>query len=151
MKRQSSQPFVSTPNLIRAALFVTCCCSMSSATFADDWKQFRGPNSTGVSTENKPLPVEFSYEKNVLWSAELGRGIASPVIAAGRVFETTMLDKQTFAVMAFDAKSGKKLWQKEFPAGTFSIPAALIIGTRRESTDRKTSLNDVLREYGIPT
>ena len=41
--------------------------------------------------------------------------------------------------------------EKAFPAGTFSIPAALIIGTRRESTDRKTSLNDVLREYGIPT
>ena len=39
---------------------------------------------------------------------------------------------------------------KEFPAGTFAIPAALIIGRRRESTDRKTSLNDALREFGIP-
>jgi len=39
---------------------------------------------------------------------------------------------------------------KEFPAGTFSVPAALIIGKRRASTDKKTSLNDVLREFGIP-
>jgi 2,3,4,5-tetrahydropyridine-2,6-dicarboxylate N-succinyltransferase len=39
---------------------------------------------------------------------------------------------------------------KEFPAGTFAVPAALIIGHRRESTDRKTTLNDVLREFGIP-
>jgi 2,3,4,5-tetrahydropyridine-2-carboxylate N-succinyltransferase len=39
---------------------------------------------------------------------------------------------------------------KTFPAGTYSIPSALIIGRRRASTDRKTSLNDVLREYGIP-
>jgi len=39
---------------------------------------------------------------------------------------------------------------KDFPAGTFSVPAALIIGRRRESTDRKTSLNDALREFGIP-
>jgi len=40
---------------------------------------------------------------------------------------------------------------KEFPAGTYGVPVALIIGSRRESTDRKTSLNDVLREFGIPT
>jgi 2,3,4,5-tetrahydropyridine-2-carboxylate N-succinyltransferase len=39
---------------------------------------------------------------------------------------------------------------KEFPAGTFAVPAALIIGRRRASTDRKTSLNDALREFGIP-
>ena len=38
---------------------------------------------------------------------------------------------------------------KEFPAGTFHLSCALIIGTRSESTDLKTSLNDALREYGI--
>jgi 2,3,4,5-tetrahydropyridine-2-carboxylate N-succinyltransferase len=38
---------------------------------------------------------------------------------------------------------------KEFPAGTFHVPAALIIGQRRESTDRKTSLNAVLREFAV--
>ena len=40
---------------------------------------------------------------------------------------------------------------KEFPAGTYQVQCALIIGRRKESTDRKTSLNAVLREYGIPT
>jgi 2,3,4,5-tetrahydropyridine-2-carboxylate N-succinyltransferase len=40
---------------------------------------------------------------------------------------------------------------KEFPAGTYQVPAALIIGRRRASTDSKISLNDALREYGIPT
>lgn len=40
---------------------------------------------------------------------------------------------------------------KQFPAGTFEVQCALIIGRRQESTDRKTSLNEVLREYGIPT
>ena len=38
---------------------------------------------------------------------------------------------------------------KEFPAGTFQIGCALIIGKRSEQTDLKTSLNDVLREYEI--
>ena len=38
---------------------------------------------------------------------------------------------------------------KEFPAGTFQLGCALIIGGRSEPTDLKTSLNDVLREYEI--
>lgn len=38
---------------------------------------------------------------------------------------------------------------KEFPAGTYQVPCALIIGERKESTDRKTSLNDVLRTHNV--
>jgi len=38
---------------------------------------------------------------------------------------------------------------KEFPAGTYQLPAALIIGKRSESTDDKTSLNDALRTFGV--
>jgi len=38
---------------------------------------------------------------------------------------------------------------KEFPAGTFQLGCALIIGKRNAQTDLKTSLNDVLREYEI--
>jgi len=40
-------------------------------------------------------------------------------------------------------------YPKEFPAGTYNVPCALIIGQRKESTDRKTSLNDSLREYNV--
>jgi 2,3,4,5-tetrahydropyridine-2,6-dicarboxylate N-succinyltransferase len=40
---------------------------------------------------------------------------------------------------------------KEFPAGTYHLSCALIIGTRSESTDLKTSLNEALREFGIGT
>jgi 2,3,4,5-tetrahydropyridine-2,6-dicarboxylate N-succinyltransferase len=40
---------------------------------------------------------------------------------------------------------------KEFPAGTYHLSCALIIGHRTEATDRKTSLNDALREFGIGT
>jgi len=38
---------------------------------------------------------------------------------------------------------------KRFPAGEYSLPCALIIGRRTESTDKKTSLNDVLREFAV--
>ncbi len=40
---------------------------------------------------------------------------------------------------------------KEFPAGRFDLPCALIVGSRSPSTDLKTSLNDVLREFEIAT
>jgi 2,3,4,5-tetrahydropyridine-2-carboxylate N-succinyltransferase len=38
---------------------------------------------------------------------------------------------------------------KEFPAGTYNLACALIVGRRSESTDEKVSLNDALREHGI--
>lgn len=39
---------------------------------------------------------------------------------------------------------------KRFPAGEVNVPCALIIGERKESTDLKTSLNQVLREFDVP-
>ncbi|MFV0507081.1 MAG: 2,3,4,5-tetrahydropyridine-2,6-dicarboxylate N-succinyltransferase [Bacteroidales bacterium] len=38
---------------------------------------------------------------------------------------------------------------KKFPAGEFNVPCALIIGKRKESTDKKTSLNNALRDFGV--
>lgn len=40
-------------------------------------------------------------------------------------------------------------YTKKFPAGEFQVPCALIIGQRKESTDKKTSLNDALREHSV--
>lgn len=40
-------------------------------------------------------------------------------------------------------------YTKTFPAGEFQVPCALIIGQRKESTDKKTSLNDALRENNV--
>ena len=38
---------------------------------------------------------------------------------------------------------------REFPAGSYQLQTALIIGERRESTDQKTSLNEALRQFGV--
>jgi 2,3,4,5-tetrahydropyridine-2,6-dicarboxylate N-succinyltransferase len=40
-------------------------------------------------------------------------------------------------------------YEKSFPAGKYQVSCALIIGKRKESTDKKTSLNDALREHSI--
>ena len=42
-------------------------------------------------------------------------------------------------------------YKKDFKAGEFSVPCALIIGKRKESTNKKTSLNAVLRDFEIST
>ncbi len=40
--------------------------------------------------------------------------------------------------------------EKRFPAGVYHLPCALVIGRRSEKTDRKTSLEEVLRQFSIP-
>ena len=40
-------------------------------------------------------------------------------------------------------------YKKKFNAGEYNVPCALIIGKRKESTDKKTSLNNALREYNV--
>ncbi len=60
---------------------------------------------------------------------------ASPVVTKGRVPRRSVVIPGT--------------WPKAFPAGTFHVPCALIIGQRKESTDQKTSLEDALREHEV--
>jgi 2,3,4,5-tetrahydropyridine-2-carboxylate N-succinyltransferase len=40
-------------------------------------------------------------------------------------------------------------YTKSFPAGDYQVSCALIIGQRKESTNKKTSLNDALRDYNV--
>ena len=40
-------------------------------------------------------------------------------------------------------------YRRQFPAGEYSVSCALVIGRRKESTDKKTSLNDALRDFGV--
>jgi len=40
-------------------------------------------------------------------------------------------------------------YTKQFPAGEYQVNCALIIGQRKESTDKKTSLNQALREHSV--
>lgn len=54
---------------------------------AADWARFRGPNGSGVSTDQ--LPVKWSDDENVKWKADLpGPGLSSPIIIGDRVVVT---------------------------------------------------------------
>ena len=83
----------------------------------DDWPQFRGPNSSGISRTDQNLPVQFSDTQNVTWQHPVGDGVGGAVVAAGRVFVSGMTGTNTVSLFAFDLSSGAKLWQRDWPTG----------------------------------
>jgi outer membrane protein assembly factor BamB len=81
-----------------------------------DWPQFRGPNGVGLIAATG-LPEQWGPDSpNVRWRAEVpGSGNSSPIVAGGRVFLTTAIEKGDSSVersvVAIDGNSGELLWQ----------------------------------------
>lgn len=82
-----------------------------------EWRQFRGPNASGVAASDETLPTQFSFEHNVRWSVELGDGVASPVIAGGMVFSTAMTGPETCTVFCHGVADGSQRWTTDLPMG----------------------------------
>lgn len=85
-----------------------------AATAGADWLQFRGPNSTGLTADTAPAHLSMG---DLAWKANLpGRGLSSPVIVGNRVFLTASGGRRQgqLYVLAFDARSGRQLWQRTF-------------------------------------
>ena len=60
---------------------------------AENWPQWRGPASTGVSTETG-LPERWSDTENIAWRAPVrGLGISSPVVWGDQVFVTSQIGR----------------------------------------------------------
>ena len=58
---------------------------------AEDWPQWRGPSSRGISAE-AGLPVEWTAEKGIAWKVPIaGLGVSSPVVWGDRVFVTSQI------------------------------------------------------------
>src|SRR5690606_16638077 len=107
----------SVDSFLRAGMVLLALACLTPISLADDWPQFRGPNSSGIAADSKPLPAKFSMTENLRWSAGVGEGVGGAAIAAGRVFVSGMTTKDKVSLFAFDAATGKKLWQREWPAG----------------------------------
>ena len=92
---------------------------LSVQAHADNWPAWRGPLGNGISTE-KNLPLTWSATDNVRWKFALpDAGNSTPIIWNEHVFLTQALDGgKRRALIAFDRKDGKKLWQKELPCAT---------------------------------
>ncbi len=123
---------------------------VGSDIYAQQWHQFRGPGSRGIS-ESTNLPVTWDYEsrEGIEWEVETkGRGWSSPIITSGRIYYTTVVnDGDTegarkglyfggdrskppagvhhWMVVCRDLKTGKLVWTKEvhkgIPGGSIHI------------------------------
>jgi outer membrane protein assembly factor BamB len=86
---------------------------LTTASRADDWPQWRGPNRDGVCGE-KGLLQSFPAEGlQVRWRVPAGWGFSSPVVAGGRVYladSELMKPKAKERLLCLDEKTGKPLW-----------------------------------------
>lgn len=89
-------------------------CAAAFTAQAENWPNWRGPTSDGVSLETN-LPAEWSTEKNILWRRELpGAAGATPIVWEDRIFLTAGLpDKEEVALLCLNL-DGEILWQKSF-------------------------------------
>ncbi len=107
--------------LIGVLWFSTLICAGVSAN--DRWTVFQGASARSMPNEFKAadLPLKWSPTENIAWKVKLvGYGQSSPVAWGGRVFVTSVSGamKEKCHVCAYDAKTGKEIWQHELAAAT---------------------------------
>jgi outer membrane protein assembly factor BamB len=93
----------------------------ASATFAENWPRFRGPNGTGES-DTTTIPVKWTLN-DLNWNVKLpGVGSSSPIIWDDRLFILSAeADGKTRHVLCYDAVTGGLLWQRQFPSTPYHL------------------------------
>jgi len=83
-----------------------------------DWPWWRGPTHDGHAAAGQQVPLSWSDEENVLWTAAVpGRGSSSPTVVGDRVYLTTCDERAgSQSVLAFDRLTGGEAWRKEVHA-----------------------------------
>ena len=81
---------------------------------AENWPQFRGPESQGRSSERN-VPYQWSTTENIAWKTPLpGESWSSPIVWQDTIFVTTATDEgKSCRVLALDRKVGKIIWNQE--------------------------------------
>jgi outer membrane protein assembly factor BamB len=83
-----------------------------TASCADDWPQWRGPNRDGISAEKGLLQQWPAEGPMLVWQQEgLGDGYSTPAIADGRIFLVNNKGLENEYVQALRVRDGKPIWQ----------------------------------------
>jgi len=105
---------------------------LTSHLSAADWPQWRGPNRDGVAASFS-VPAQWPERLTQRWKIAVGGGHSSPVLAGGRVYLHTRQQEQE-VVSAFDAATGRTIWQERYAAPYRMNPAATAHGPGPKST-----------------
>lgn len=88
--------------------------ALGQLALGEDWPQFRGRRSAGVSSSELTLPIEVSPESLVIWKTKVPPGHSSPVLSKDRIYLTTATDDKLTTV-ALDRATGTVLWEAPAP------------------------------------
>ena len=91
--------------------------SLLAGDFKEEWPQWRGMNRDGVYAGGN-LPSQFeSAGWNLAWTAELKESYSSPVADTGYIYTTESVGGNIERAMAYDRKTGKRIWETSWEAG----------------------------------
>ena len=121
-----------TARIAQVVLVVGLAWSAARGMAAENWTQWRGTNRDGVVLDVAPRKV-WPAELEQKWSAEVGLGHSSPVVAGERVFIFTREGDQE-VVRALRQADGKEVWRKSYPAPYEVSPPAAGHGKGPKST-----------------
>jgi len=82
---------------------------------ANDWPHWRGPDRSGISTENGWADSWPASGPAIAWKAQVGLGFSSFAVSGGRAFTVGHADEKD-TVFCFDAATGKVVWKHSYPA-----------------------------------
>ena len=138
-----AKTFATVLTVLLLVLSATLACRAEGA---EVWPCFRGPSGMGVVQDDPRLPELWSKTENVRWVTEVpGRGWSCPIVAAGKVFVTAVVNEKEYEkpqrglyngtgraeppeglhrwmVYCLDLDSGKILWQQEAHQGQPQVP-----------------------------
>lgn len=104
-------------------LVLTCEMNLFAAVvWADDWTQWRGNNRDGNWNETGVVNELTAENLKTVWRQPIGSGYSGPTVADGRVYVMDRQEKpeQAESIWCFDAKTGQRLWQHQYPV-TYTI------------------------------
>jgi outer membrane protein assembly factor BamB len=97
-----------------------------------DWTQWRGPARDGVIA-SFTAPAAWPDALVRKWNVEVGTGYATPIVVGDRVYQFSRVGENE-TMTAFDAATGKQLWQGGYPAPFTMMSATTAHGPGPKST-----------------
>jgi outer membrane protein assembly factor BamB len=97
-----------------------------------DWTQWRGPNRDGAIA-GFTAPAAWPEMLVKRWNVEVGTGYATPIVVGDRIYQFSRIGENE-TMTAFDAASGKQVWQQGYPAPFTMMSATVQHGPGPKST-----------------
>src|SRR5579871_1415076 len=123
------------------SLFLICVAIATPTATAAEWPQWLGPHRNGTTSE---VVAPWETAPKPLWRHEVGNGYSSPIaLEHAVIIHEAVAGKEAEQVRAFDAQSGKPLWEDVYERGAYK--SQLGVGPRTTPT----AADGRLYTYGI--